>query len=220
MFLCKGKLHSIILIAVAFLLSAIRTFALSYTAVATNSHSVSSNIIYLPMVTNMVPEEDIPEGRWPHTDGNLLSITYKWEGDLTNPYHAWRYSFQHGIDDWSWAGTKIYFVFDSSSNNTIGMKYNPYTDMLGECSIYTANGITTQVEAYGNLYWDLYYGYTNNQRRAVAAHEIGHMQSIGHIPRYYTLNTLMLRSVDVGSELGKIYTPQQVDISLVNQIYR
>lgn len=82
------------------------------------------------------------------------------------------------------------------------------------------NGITTTiyVHAYGNLYWDIHDGYTNNQRRAVAEHEIGHMLSIFHIPRSYNVYTLMVESSYL-YEMDEIYTPQHDDINLLNRVY-
>lgn len=175
-------------------------------------------IIYLPLILKQVPEIDIPSGRWPHVQGQQVSITYKWSGGLTNPYHTWRPAFQSGINDWDNSSTLVNFYFHSGSNNTIDMVYDPNAAQ-GFTILSWTNGITNWARAYGNLYWDIHWGYTNNQRRSVAEHEVGHMQSIGHIPRSYTLNALMLEWFYL-HELANIYTPQDVDIALINQIYQ
>lgn len=177
----------------------------------------STYCVYLPLIIVQVPEIDIPSGRWPHSYGQQVSITYKWSGDLTNPSHTWRPAFQHGIDDWDNSQTLVNFYFHSGSNNTIDMVYDS-DGAPGFTTIVSSNGTTDWAKAYGNLYWDIYWGYTNNQRRSVAEHEIGHMQSIGHIPRSYTLDSLMLEWFYL-YELSNIYTPQTIDVDLVNQVY-
>lgn len=79
-------------------------------------------------------------------------------------------------------------------------------------------GITTQVNAFGNLHWDDFWGFTTHQRQNVAEHEVGHMISIGHIPRNYAIDTLMVDESTL-EEMEIFYTPQGLDVVLVNQVY-
>lgn len=177
--------------------------------------------IYLPLVLKRlvmrVPEISVPLSRWPHAPGQQLNLSYKWSGDLTNPSHTWRPAFQGGIDDWNAASTHVRFYYFAFSNNTIDMIYDPNIAQ-GVTALTTISGVTTQANVYGNLYWDIHWGYSNNQRRAAAAHEIGHVTSIGHIPRSFSLNVLMLEWFYF-HELGVVYAPQSIDIALVNQVY-
>lgn len=177
--------------------------------------------VFLPIVMKSpIPEVDYPGGRWPHTIGQLVDVPYTWSGDLTNPYHTWRPAFQSGINDWNSTTTLAYFHNDTGSSNTIEMFYDP-NGPQGKTVIYfnPQTGVTSRVNAYGNLYWDIHWGYSNNQRQNVAEHEIGHMLSIGHIPRSYTNDALMVEWSTL-EEMNMIFTPQTSDIALVNQVYR
>jgi len=219
MFSSKRKVFWVIIVVATILfLSAIQALVQSQIAIAGSLEATNSHKIYLPLVMRSIPEVDVPSGRWPHSFGQQVNITYKWTGDLTNPYHTWRYSFQYGLNDWNNASTLTAFTYNSSSSNTIDMLYDP-NESPGRTWITSVNGVTTKVNAYGNLYWDIHWGYTNHQRRSVAAHEVGHMQSIGHIPRSYSLDALMLEWFYL-YELENIYTPQQLDNDFVNQVYR
>jgi len=84
---------------------------------------------------------------------------------------------------------------------------------------YIIDGSVANVDVIGNTYWDAVYGWTNNQRRAIAEHEIGHLQLIGEIPFWYP-DSILMRESATFEELNSIYTPQYSDIVLVNQVYR
>ena len=75
------------------------------------------------------------------------------------------------------------------------------------------------MEILGNIYWDIRDNYTVNQRRGIAAHEVGHGQSIRHIPNDYPHTALMYKFPSL-SFFNTTYTPQSPDIALVNQTYR
>ena len=84
--------------------------------------------VYLPYVGWLVPEIILSPGRWHHTPGQQVNISYKWAGELTNPYHTWRPAFQNGITDWNNSPTLINFYYNSGSNNTINVFIDPERD--------------------------------------------------------------------------------------------
>ncbi len=174
---------------------------------------------YLPLVYKQIPEILDHSGRWPHSFEQTTAITYKWVGNLVNPNHNWRMAFASGIDDWNLSPTHVVFLSDSGSSNTIDV-VNDASKSAGYClvDLDSSGRIIIRIRAYGNLYWDSTYGYSINQRRSIAAHEIGHMQSIGEIPRSFTTDALMVEWSYL-YELENLYSPRAVDIALVNQVY-
>jgi len=72
---------------------------------------------------------------------------------------------------------------------------------------------------YGNRYFEIQHGpYTPNQRRAIASHEIGHLQLIGHIPQNYQPMALMYPSNGL-DEFEDLNRPTQDDIAIVKRAY-
>lgn len=180
--------------------------------------------IYTPIILQQaggpIPEVDIPPGRWPHSSGQIVSISYKWIGDLTDPTHPWRLAFQSGINDWNSTTTHVVFHYYSESINTINV-YRDSNDRRYGKTVIAYNeqtGFTVQVNASGNLHWDDILGFTTHQRQNVAEHEVGHMISIGHIPRNFAFDTLMVDE-STFEEMEIFYTPQDLDVVLVNQVY-
>lgn len=175
-----------------------------------STSSQQNHMIYLPVVINPVPEVDIPPCRWPHNVGNYTSISYKWGNNLQNPGTLWRNSFESAISDWSGVPTKLYFYY-SNSGSTV---FNTYSmqDGKGGYAAITCNGSTTTgVNVFGNVYYDTG---NNNIRHAYAGHETGHAQSIGHI------SSSEIALMGYNPDPSIYFTPQQIDIALVNQIYR
>jgi hypothetical protein len=182
-----------------------------------------SNCVYLPLIFNYatpypIPEIDLPPGRWPHTIGQPLFITYRYLGELNDPSHRWRIAFQWGMTSWNSTDTPIGLYLYSESQNTIGMVYMQTIIYPAYTLWYAPNGVLLRAEVFGNYYWEDYYQWTDNQRRSLAAHEIGHLQGIGHIPRSYLPPALMW-SPRFNDEREKYYVPQIPDIALVNQVY-
>ncbi|MFH1636199.1 MAG: hypothetical protein ABIG63_19600 [Chloroflexota bacterium] len=175
--------------------------------------------IYLPIVLNSVPEIDVPPCRWPHNSGQNVYISYKWGNRLQISGSLWRNAFEDGIPEWNNAQTLTHFYYSISSDNVINT-YNLAGDgRRGKTIISCLGSETVKVDVLGNIYYDIQDGYTVNQRRGIATHEVGHGQSIGHIPNDYPLTALMYKSTPL-SFFSTIYTPQSPDIALVNQIYR
>jgi hypothetical protein len=169
--------------------------------------------VFMPMVIlSPVPEIDLPANRWPHYFGQITYVTYKWDATLP-PYSQWRYAFEQGISDWNATDTLISLVNSDTSLNVI--KYQ-YFDPPLENSFtvwHIENGVVTHVTVIGNPYWDFQTGLTDEERQGDCAHEIGHLQLVGHIPESYLSDALMK------PDAGVIYSPQYPDINLINQAY-
>lgn len=170
--------------------------------------------VFMPMVIlSPIPEIDLPPSRWPHYFGQTTTVTHKWDASLP-PYHLWRYAFEQGIDDWNEADTLIYLAYSATSENLIKYEYSaPPLEPDSYTIWHIVNGAVTHVTVVGNPYWDLLYGYTNDERQGVCAHEIGHLQLVGHIPQTFLAAALMK------PYLGNIYSLQAADITLINQAY-
>lgn len=185
------------------------------------SSELSNYKVYLPLVYSYtyIPEIDFPGCRWPFNPGGLLYIRYAWGDRLQTSGTLWRIAFENGLSTWNMTSTPIWFYFDVISENIINTYYDEtaanrgYTEIT--CNI---NGYTQKVKVLGNVYWDIAEGYTDEQRRGIATHEVGHGISIGHIPNSFPIQSLMYKVTPL-IFFSTIYVPQSPDISLVNQIY-
>ncbi len=205
---------------------------LKYETVAASPEEVYKDVlttykIFIPIVlknwSSIPPEVDIPVGRWPHANGSTLSIPFKWGSYLSSRpmTDPWRVAFTNGMVDWE-ASTRADFVSYTNVLSLVDTVFRADVNNPGWTDIFTSNGETLWVETYGNRYWDYYHGYTTDQRRGVAAHEVGHMLSIGHIPRDYSQPTLMphiIYAYEFPDYHSTIYSPQPADIILVDSIY-
>lgn len=179
-------------------------------SLAVSASPQQNHRIYLPLVIKSVPEVDIPPCRWPHNVGTYTGISYKWGNRLQTPGTLWRIAFESAISDWSGAPTKLYFYY-SSSGTTIFNTYSMQDGRGGYASIACSGSTTTGVSVFGNVYYD---PGNNNIRHAYAGHETGHAQSIGHIA------CCEIALMGNNPDPNIYFTPQQIDIALVNQIYR
>ncbi|MEA3439248.1 MAG: hypothetical protein U9R58_03110, partial [Chloroflexota bacterium] len=178
--------------------------------------------VYLPIVCNRaicksVPEFDLPPNRWPNTPGQPLIIAYKWGAQIS--WHTeWKDAFQAGKSDWSEADTRVEFGYDYASDNFFDVDYDP---LLGPgFTIWVIeNEVVVKVKSYGNIYHDELENWSSNQRRSIAAHEVGHAQLIGHIPRIGVEGYAVMFSSHPPSEYEWLYSPTNLDIILVNQVY-
>lgn len=71
-----------------------------------------------------------------------------------------------------------------------------------------------------NRFYEAAENWNDYQRRGVCAHEFGHAHVIGHIPNSFSEEVLMLQTIPDITYHDVYYAPQDLDIQLVNQIYR
>ena len=176
-----------------------------------------NNCVYFPLIQQSVPEIDVPSGRWLYTFGQPFSVTYKYLDELNDTANRWRIAFAQGVFGWNSVDTPITLYLYSQSGNTISM-VDDSVKPIGFAVLYVADGELFRVNIYGNYYWEGVYQWTDNQRQSIAAHEIGHLQGVGHIPRSYPIPSLMYES-RTNEEREIYYLPQVPDIALVNQVY-
>lgn len=182
-------------------------------ATPTVSFPQDTYFVYLPLVMKPpVPEYDIPPCRWPHQTGHLLGIAYNWGNYLQTPGTPWRIAFGAAVSDWSTQQTKVYF-YQSNSGTVILNTYDQVGGPAGYAQPYCQGTTTVGYDAVGNLEGD-YNGQTDNQRHAEAGHETGHSQGLGHIEGYAGIALL-----GYNPDNNVYYVPQQLDVSLVNQVY-
>lgn len=158
-----------------------------------------------------ITEIDAPGCRWTISGGTVY-IPYTWGGNLQTPGTPWRNAFEAAVGDWNGLDTRIYFYYDNGLPNVTIDTYSRPDGAGGYASYACCWSIPCYYNVYGNTYYDV--GYTNNERRAAASHEVGHSQAIGHIPEFEGV-ALMGYNPDP----DVYYTPQGTDEELVNQVY-
>ena len=187
-------------------------------AYTTQGQCPANECIFLPLILNGIPEVDLPPRRWDHTPGQPLGVTYKYLGELNDTSHVWRLAFAQGAFTWNNTGTLVTLYLYGESENTIAMDDDQAMPIGYSVWVYTQGTNEIRVEVYGNYFWDNFFQWTENQRRSIASHELGHLQLLGHIPTSYSTPSLMYNQ-RTNEDREIYYVPQPPDISLVNQVY-
>lgn len=171
--------------------------------------STNSYVLFLPLIRTSIIEFDTPSCRWqPIYGSSEISIFYDWGSNLQSSENSWRLAFEAGISDWNITQTKVTFYHHPFENVLINT-YSLNDGFAGYAQPFCDGSITTYYEVYGNSY----YSQSTNSRHAIAGHEIGHSQAIGHIGNPEI--ALMGFNPD-----NNIYiVPQLIDVMFVNQIY-
>ncbi len=167
--------------------------------------------VYLPIIMNNYPliETQAPPCRWSRDSGDYVPIAYKWGDRLQTPGSTWRVAFEAAINDWYYLPTRIIF-YESSDGSTTFNTYLADDNYSGYAQPHCDGTVTSGYEAYGNINYD----HTTNQYHAIAGHETGHTQSIGHIS-----NPGVIALMGYNPDNNIYFTPLTSDVSFVNQIY-
>ena len=120
----------------------------------------------------------------------LIEISWGNHGSLSDNNRDWRTAFNYAIGDWNNTSVPFEFFYLAGSENWIDAQYLPDVQKIAWA-------------------W---------KRRSIAAHEVGHMHAIGHIPFGYPKDVLM-RDGRTNEERERIISPQEDDIYLINQVY-
>ncbi len=161
-----------------------------------------------------VTEIDQPPCRWFHYYGgdSATYISYRWGSNLQGT-SLWRTAFEQSLQDWNNTPTRLLYYFDSYGDVHINTYWGENDGLAGFAVPYCSGTTTIAYDVMGNTYYDALYGYSSNHRRSVTGHELGHGWSLGHITDPGT--ALLGNNPDPET----YYTPQQLDIDLVNQVY-
>lgn len=182
----------------------------SYAVPQTQNNPIRS---YIPVVSSHTVIEDPGAIRWQHTPGTLQIITYQWGDQLAlNPSNLWRIAFTLSVADWNFVAQKINYsaelhgaaLFDTYTDTSFGAPAG-YTDWL------PYNGYLMGVIIKANTICDFY---SDDEKRGLTGHELGHGLGLGHITNPPPAVALM------GNNPNQMYfQPQLLDIELVNLIY-
>ncbi|HMN60999.1 MAG TPA: hypothetical protein PJ988_11575 [Anaerolinea sp.] len=169
-----------------------------------------------------VPEVEPSPCLWPYISGSEFPVYYKWGSGLTLPGSLWRLAFEFGSTQWNYVEVKPVFIFDQNASTVVETYDDPLSGNRGITTFICAGPIghllPTDVKIRGNVALDTQDHYSINQRRGIAAHEVGHGTLIDHIPNSYSWPALMHEIMDL-PDFEVINVPQPADIALVNQKY-
>ncbi len=177
--------------------------------IAANPVNPQNMKIFLPLIVKPVTETFVPPCRLAHDIGTLTGISFRWGDNLQNPNSNWRYAFESALSNWNVSPTMIYFF--NHIDGTTSIDTYTFDDGKGGYTDWFCEG---GVSAGSNVFANTFYEYNNsNMRQAVAGHELGHAQYIGHVDS----TEIALMGNNPNPEI--YFTAQSIDISLVNQIY-
>lgn len=180
---------------------------------STTYAQTASKRFYTPVITSPVPESEAPPCRWPQNYAGLVNLQYKWGNGLQTPGTPWRTAFENAASSWSSTNTKVLFSYSASGSITIHT-YN-LDDSKDGYAIPGCGGDGVPINY--NVNANTFYSgnWSSNRRQALAGHELGHSSSIGHIA---TSTAISLMGTNPNPDV--YYTPQPLDITFVNEIYR
>jgi len=203
---------SLTIVSLLLVISLITVTDLQFPSVARSfpSNQGGAAHVYLPLVVRGIREVDVA-CRWSHLSGATTYATYKWGDRLQTPGSQYRNAFQSSIIDWNSIPTKMRLAYSSSGN----VEFNTYSSQDGRAGVtyrFCDGQLLTSAEVLANIYYNP--GRTDNSRRALTGHEMGHGLGLGHIPEDEGL-ALMGYNPDPNA----YYVPQSLDIGLMNQVY-
>lgn len=163
----------------------------------------STNQIYLPLVVRSIREIDVA-CRWSHQPAITTYVTYKWGDRLQTPGTLYRNAFQS-----STIGTAFQQRCVCRIHRQYNFSFNTYSSQDGRAGVtysYCDGQLLTSAEVLANIYYDS--GRTNNSRRSITGHEMGHGLGLGHIPEDEGIALM-----GYNHNRNIYYVPQSLDIS-------
>lgn len=142
-------------------------------------------------------------------DANYVDVHFAWGTNLQTPGSAWRTAWSTGMQDWEDANTDHVILFwpDSTSAHKINSIWDQYNPSPGTFSHnYFCQPHYSSWSLKNNTWATT--GWSANERRSTAGHEIGHLLGLLHT----TNNSLM----DVDRDRSVVYVPKTDDINGVN----
>ena len=132
-------------------------------------------------------DRDNPGCTWDQGDGEL-DLDYRFGSTVANPSN-WRTAWIAGTEVWedSGAETSIDWTEDAYAPNTFN-QYNMADLKEGFSSRWCTGDDMSSSDNWGNVYYDTQHSHTADERKAIAAHEVGHASALGHS---YTEDSLM-----------------------------
>lgn len=212
--LTVSKKRTCSLIIISFMLGILPISAndLRFPAVARSSpiSQGQTSYVYLPLIVRSIREIDVA-CRWSHQPATTTYVTYRWGDRLQTPGTLYRNAFQSSVMDWNSILTKMRLSFSSTGDIELNT-YSSQDGRAGVTRLYCDGQLLTSAEVLANIYYES--GRTNNSRRAITGHELGHGLGLGHIPEE---EGIALMGYNPDSNV--YYTPQNLDIGLMNQVY-
>lgn len=149
--------------------------------------------------------------KWPYTPHTALVVNYHWGANLTTPGTPWRNAFEASASDWNNSYTAIAYSYSAGSASYFDLYYEE-NNFSGKTPQYTdSNGLLYKVIPMGNTYNN---PSTENIRRGVTGHELGHGAGLGHI---CASEGVALMGWNPSPD--SIYYPQATDERLSQEVY-
>jgi len=148
---------------------------------------------------------DNPPCFWPYTPGVKKVLYWKYQGYV---YERWARAYSASVGDWNSATNRVGYAYSTSATNRLGM-YVAADNRSGYTVWYCSGTTMLRFDAYVN---DYYTG-TDNWRRSVTGHELGHGISLGH-------STVSPSLMGPNPDPQVYYKPQPDDIDGVNDRFR
>jgi len=171
-------------------------------------------LIPTPVSAQGVNEYDIPPCRWSKSPGQIKYLSYNWGPNLAPyPNALWRIAFQSSVSDWNNTSTPFWLYETSSSSPKLDLDiYWQGGGSAGFAQPTCSGSTTTHYAVRGNAVY--YTGSSNyNRRRSVTGHELGHGHSVGHI------DSTQIALLGYNPDPNVYYTPQSIDVQLIQQVY-